>query len=316
MQAVFSRPWTRLFVQSHKDKEVADRDTVGHRGTPDRPCRGGAKRRTGHRPAFGSARPGAAAARRLADRSAGPGQTVRLPGRSALAVRHGPARQGERGDSRRRPGRWSRSGCRPIIPPIPVGAPVYCSSSQDVKRRYRHSRPKPGLYRVRRRRPRRSSARRNRAGRDRDRIAAAAWGRIISGAADARRTIFARARCRRDGGGGARRVREAGAIPSLSWTGSRSHDPDTRFVPVSRLNQAAPRPGGGACSGDARRRCAATRRSQAACGFATSAAKPQPLASAGPSRSIASASLMRSSRATGTASTNWSSTSPATIRRC
>src|SRR5207253_5777916 len=33
LQAVFSRPWTRLFVQSHKDKEVADRDTVGHRGT-------------------------------------------------------------------------------------------------------------------------------------------------------------------------------------------------------------------------------------------------------------------------------------------
>src|SRR5262249_35818537 len=33
MQTVFSRPWTRLFVQSHKDKEVADRDTVGPRGT-------------------------------------------------------------------------------------------------------------------------------------------------------------------------------------------------------------------------------------------------------------------------------------------
>src|SRR5437899_1139928 len=33
MQSVFSRPWTRLFVHSHKDKEVADRDTVGHRGT-------------------------------------------------------------------------------------------------------------------------------------------------------------------------------------------------------------------------------------------------------------------------------------------
>src|SRR5262249_58979581 len=28
LQTVFSRPWTRLFVQSHKDKEVADRDTV------------------------------------------------------------------------------------------------------------------------------------------------------------------------------------------------------------------------------------------------------------------------------------------------
>src|SRR5207245_1626283 len=33
LQAVFSRPWTRLFVQSHQEKEVADRDTVGHRGT-------------------------------------------------------------------------------------------------------------------------------------------------------------------------------------------------------------------------------------------------------------------------------------------
>ena len=33
LQTVFSRPWTRLFVESHKDKEVADRDTVGHRGT-------------------------------------------------------------------------------------------------------------------------------------------------------------------------------------------------------------------------------------------------------------------------------------------
>ena len=35
-------------------------------------------------------------------------------------------------------------------PQLPVGAPLYCSSSQEVKRRYRHSRPKPGLYRVRR----------------------------------------------------------------------------------------------------------------------------------------------------------------------
>ena len=33
LQTVFSRPWTRLFTESHKDKEVADRDTVGHRGT-------------------------------------------------------------------------------------------------------------------------------------------------------------------------------------------------------------------------------------------------------------------------------------------
>ncbi|HYT90835.1 MAG TPA: DUF3656 domain-containing protein, partial [Gemmataceae bacterium] len=35
-------------------------------------------------------------------------------------------------------------------PELPVAAPVYCSSSQAVKQKYRHSRPKPGLYRTRR----------------------------------------------------------------------------------------------------------------------------------------------------------------------
>jgi putative protease len=32
---------------------------------------------------------------------------------------------------------------------LPAGAPVYCSSSQAVKRRFRHGRPKAGLFRVR-----------------------------------------------------------------------------------------------------------------------------------------------------------------------
>jgi putative protease len=35
-------------------------------------------------------------------------------------------------------------------PDIPVGAPVYCSSSQEVKQKYRPARPKPGLHRTRR----------------------------------------------------------------------------------------------------------------------------------------------------------------------
>ena len=34
-------------------------------------------------------------------------------------------------------------------PNIPVGAPIYCSSSQAVKRAYRFDRPKPGLFRPR-----------------------------------------------------------------------------------------------------------------------------------------------------------------------
>src|SRR5262249_60925112 len=35
-------------------------------------------------------------------------------------------------------------------PELPTGAPVYCSSSQAVKQKYRYARPKPGLYRTRR----------------------------------------------------------------------------------------------------------------------------------------------------------------------
>ena len=31
-------------------------------------------------------------------------------------------------------------------PELPRGAPVYCSSSQAVKQKYRHERPKPGLW--------------------------------------------------------------------------------------------------------------------------------------------------------------------------
>ena len=35
-------------------------------------------------------------------------------------------------------------------PALPTAAPVYCSSSQAVKQRYRHERPKPGLFHTRR----------------------------------------------------------------------------------------------------------------------------------------------------------------------
>ena len=149
MQAVFSRPWTRLFVQSHKDKEVADRDTVGHRGTP-----------IGRVEAVRNAGNGAT---RLRLRTARPlerhdGLQIDLPvlgkpfgfpvdrlwvcssGRhgTLTEVIHAPA------------GALVEVGLPADHPPLPIGAPVYCSSSQDVKRRYRHTRPKPGLHRPRR----------------------------------------------------------------------------------------------------------------------------------------------------------------------
>src|SRR5207244_1696184 len=143
---VFSRPWTRLFVQSHKDKEVADRDTVGHRGTP-----------IGKIEAVVS---GHSAEARLRFRTNRPlerhdGLQVDLP---ALGKPFGFAvdrlwvvNKGAHKEVFTAPaGAIVEVGLPRDHPPLPAGAPVYCSSSQAVKRRYRHDRPKPGLYRPRR----------------------------------------------------------------------------------------------------------------------------------------------------------------------
>ncbi len=149
MQAVFSRPWTRLFVQSHKDKEVADRDTVGHRGTP-----------VGHVEAV---RNGGTAAARLRFHTARAlerhdGLQIDLP---ILGKPFGfpvdrlwvcdSGRRGKASEVIQAPaGATVEVGLPVDHPTLPIGAAVYCSSSQEVKRRYRHSRPKPGLYRIRR----------------------------------------------------------------------------------------------------------------------------------------------------------------------
>jgi putative protease len=149
LQTVFSRPWTRLFVQSHQDKEVADRDTVGHRGTP-----------IGHVEAVhaaGSAEP------RLRFRTGRTlqrhdGLQIDLPvlGKPfGFAVERlwtvAPGRKAPRQDVFQAPaGALVEVSLPRDHPDIPAGAPVYCSSSQEVKQKYRHARPKPGLYRTRR----------------------------------------------------------------------------------------------------------------------------------------------------------------------
>ncbi|MGF1579439.1 MAG: U32 family peptidase [Gemmataceae bacterium] len=155
MQTVFSRPWTRLFVQSHKDKEVADRDTVGHRGTPI----GYVEEviHTGNHRAklrFRSSRP-----LQLHD-----GLQVDLPilgkpfgfpiDKLWLVQTH---RKHQRNNKERLEGVFETPadalvevGLPADHPDLPEGAPVYCSSSQEVKQRYKHDGPKPGLHRVRR----------------------------------------------------------------------------------------------------------------------------------------------------------------------
>ncbi len=133
LQTVFSRPWTRLFVESHKDKEVADRDTRRPSRRPDR-HRSRRSIATDNRAGCASARARrAGTARRPAGRSAGAGQAVRF---------------------RRPPYVGARTRRRKLVveapagslvevelpqdhreePELPVGSLVYCSSSQAVKR--------------------------------------------------------------------------------------------------------------------------------------------------------------------------------------
>jgi putative protease len=148
MQTVFSRPWTRLFVQAHTDKEVADRDTVGHRGTligkVDAVLGGPEPRlrfqtlRTLQRhdglqvdlPTLG--KPFGFPIDRLWTVTATTGRSPQK--REVFEASAGAVVE---------------VGLPRDYPTLPVGAPVYCSSSQEVKQRYQYDKPKPGLHRTR-----------------------------------------------------------------------------------------------------------------------------------------------------------------------
>jgi putative protease len=147
LQTVFSRPWTQLFVHSHKDKEVADRDTVGHRGTP-----------IGQVEAVLNAHTAEPRLRFRTERTLErhDGLQIDLPvlGKPfGFAVEHlwivDPKR------NRKAEGFSAPAGSLVEVslprehPPLPKNAPVYCSSSQAVKQKYRYARPKPGQYRLR-----------------------------------------------------------------------------------------------------------------------------------------------------------------------
>lgn len=235
LQTVFSRPWTRLFVQSHKDKEVADRDTVGHRGTPigkvdsillSSPLRG-----------RGAGGEGAGIAR-LRFRSTRPlqrhdGLQIDLPilgkpfgfpvdhlwlaGKQPREVIETPA------------GALVEVALPADHPDIPLGAPVYCSSSQAVKQKYRHERPKPGLWHGRK--PLHVDARLQR-----DRLVVnARTGNTevqgeLPGPFDSAHDLAAIEQAVR--GCFARLGQSRFRLESLKWTNEASG-----FVPVSKLNQ-------------------------------------------------------------------------------
>jgi putative protease len=230
MQSVFSRPWTHLFVQSYKDKEVADRDTVGHRGTPV----GRVECVTG------SAEPRLRfqTGRALEKHD---GLQVDLPilGKPfGFAVERmwivTPGRRGGRQEVFEAPaGSLVEVSLPHEHPGIPAGAPVYCSSSQAVKQKYRHAHPRPGQHRTR------------------HPVAVELWltpdqlvaiGRMTSHQPDVevRRTLpgpFAPARDRTALKQAARGAFEKLGDTPLALTSFTCHNDDNLFVPVSRLNQ-------------------------------------------------------------------------------
>jgi putative protease len=142
LQTVFSRPWTRLFVQSHTDKEVADRDTVGHRGTPVGNVQTIVPGRE-PRLRFHTRRP-------LQKHD---GLQIDLP---VLGKPFGFAveRLWLVGTGRGKPREVFEVPAETLVevslphehPALPRGAPVYCSSSQAVKQKYQYTRPKQGLW--------------------------------------------------------------------------------------------------------------------------------------------------------------------------
>jgi len=155
LKTVFSRPWTRLFMQSHRDKEVGDRDTVGHRGqaigTVEEIVQG----------------PGAPRLRFVTDRAIErhDGLQIDLPTlgkpfgfavESLYIVKTEKPRGNKQPREQRDDVFEAPAGSHIEVelpeehPPIPMGAPIYCSSSQAVKRKYRFARPKPGQFRARR----------------------------------------------------------------------------------------------------------------------------------------------------------------------
>jgi putative protease len=141
LQTVFSRPWTRLFLQSHRDKEVADRDTVGHRGT----LIGQVETARQGRLRFHTSRP--------LERHDGLQIDLPILGKPfGFAVeRLWVIARNRSQDAYAAPaGSLVEVSLPPDHPELPHGAPVYCSSSQAVKQKYRYYRPKPGAWRLRR----------------------------------------------------------------------------------------------------------------------------------------------------------------------
>jgi putative protease len=226
LQSTFGRPWTRLFIDSHKDKEVADRDLVGHRGAVIGRIDFVHRDRKSRRIRFRTAR----SLQRY------DGLQVDLPvlgkpfgfGLRKMWVLEGGAR---------RPVVEVPAGAVVEVelpqdhraePELPLGSLVYCASSNVVKHRYEHDRPKPGLYRVRQAAEIELTV---------TPAAVIALARV--GAVEVRRELPGPFEPARDCSGteaAARAAFEKLGDTGVSLTEFTCHNPHRLFVPISRLN--------------------------------------------------------------------------------
>jgi U32 family peptidase len=269
LQATFARPWTTLYLDSHQEKDVADRDVVGHRGAPLGNVE--AVVRSGGGPAIRFR-----TARALARHD---GLQVEIPG---LDRPFGFGVASLRVVSRGAAAEVFEAPADALVevplpddyPTIPLGAPVSCSSSQAVKLRYQVESVNLGAQRARR--PMHVLADVSAGGLRLEAAAEIAPGRTVradvtmAGALDAARDPAKTARSARAAFEklGDTRFR----LAALDW-----RDPAGRFVPVSRLNEARRALAealGAAITADARARAHAARAELAAAPAATTTDRP------------------------------------------
>ena len=141
LRTIFARPWTNLYVGGRNQRAVVDSEIVGHRGA----VIGRVEAVVAH--GGGIARLRFKTTRALerhdglqVDMPGGgkpfgfPIDVLRLGGKNVIAAPAGAVVEVELPHAH---------------PQLPIGAALYCSSSQAVKRSYPFPRPKPGVFKVR-----------------------------------------------------------------------------------------------------------------------------------------------------------------------
>jgi putative protease len=225
LKAVFSRPWTKLFVESNQDKDVADRDFVGHRGV-----RIGTVERVVKSGQVVSVR--FETSRALAKHD---GLQIDIPGLDrpfGFGVTDLKAVGSTRGSLEVPAGTHVDVPLPDDYPTVPEGAAIYCSSSQQVKNRFKVASPNLKAFRAR-------LGLRLDAELSADTLSLVA--RVADRKAEIERRIEGPFEVAKDAAkmdGAARGAFEKLGDTRFALEQWSFKNPDTRFVPVSKLNEA------------------------------------------------------------------------------